>query len=112
VFQIAFLMRFLRESWNEMAPLDDDLAKIEAIACDLAQRLQGQVDAQIHVMASSLASAATGARSGANVAAHMDEMDRLATALLHALSPSQCPTALTDDVAAAVANAKSRGRRG
>jgi len=111
VFQIAFLMSFLRESWTTMAPLEDDLAKVEALARDLLERVKDG-DAAILTQTASLRSAAAGALSGENVAAHVDEMDRLSTALLLALSPSGDSSAITQEVAAAVATAKSRGRRG
>jgi CheY-like chemotaxis protein len=108
VFQIAFLMHFLRESWDTMAPLEDDLMKIEALTRDLVARV-GEADSS--TQGAAMLAAVAGSLSGENVAAHVDEMGRLSAALLRTLSPSQDPDSLEQEVAEAVAAAKSRGRR-
>jgi len=108
--QIAFLTHFLREAWNTMAPLDGDLAKIEALARDLIERVKDDNDAAT-TEAQALLAAATGALSGESVAAHVDEVDRLSKVLMRTLSPTENPEMLMQEATAAIAGAKARGRR-
>jgi DNA-binding response OmpR family regulator len=111
-FQIAFLVHGLRDAFKAVAPLDNDLARMEATAKDLGTRVEGgPAEEEVLKQISALLAALSAAKSGENVAAHIDELDGVAKIFLETLNPNKQRDDLLRDVAAAYAAAKTRGRK-
>jgi CheY-like chemotaxis protein len=111
-FQIAFRVHALRDALKAVAPLDNDLAKVEAVAKDLGTRVEGSpLEEEILKQISALLASVSAAKSGENVAAHIEEMDAIATTSLTTLNPERQRDDLLRDVAAAYAAFKARGRK-
>lgn len=110
-FQIAFLLRFLRDSLTSVAPLENDLRRLEAVAKDLVDRAHGEEGEAVQKLTTPLLEEATRALAGQDVAAHLDKMDEFAAGLLETLNPGRARPELLQDVDAAVAAVKARGRK-
>lgn len=111
-FQISFLVHFLRDALSSMAPLDDDLGRLEAATKDLIARVQGTAtETTAQQSTAPLLEALAGAQSGENVAGHITKMNELATTLLTSMYPGRDAAELEKEVQAAVEIAKSRGRK-
>jgi hypothetical protein len=112
-FQAAFRAHALREALKAVAPLDADLATMEAVAKDLGTRVEGSAaEEEVLKQISALLASVSAAKSGENVASQIDEMDGIATTLLTILNPDRQRDDLLRDVAAAYATFKTRGRKG
>lgn len=108
-FQIAFLTHSLRDAFKAVAPLDGDLAKLEAVAKDLSARVEGHAaEMDALRLVSALRGDVAGAQSGENVATHVEQLSETAGALLEKLNPERPREALLQEVAAAFAQAKTR----
>lgn len=112
-FQISFLVHCLRESMGSMAPLEEDLRRVEIAAKDMIVRVEGTETADnVGQMTTPLLEAVAGAQSGENVAGHVEKMDELSKSLLQWMYTERDPADLAKEVLAAVEIAKTRGRKG
>jgi len=110
-FQIAFLLRFLRESLTTAAPMENDLKRLEVVAKDLVDRVHGEESDVVQKLTTPLIEEAARALGGQEVAAHLDKMDEFAAGLLETLNPGRARAELLQDVEAAVQAVKARGRK-
>jgi hypothetical protein len=108
-FQLAFLVQSLRESFKTVAPLEDDLARLEEVAKDLGRRVEGSpVEVEVLKLISALRGDIAGAQSGESVATHVDQMDETCATLLEKVNPGRKREDLLQEVATAFAAAKAR----
>jgi len=110
-FQVSFLLRFLKESLAAVAPLENDLKRLEAVIKDMTPRVHGPEADAVQKHADELVIEIAGALSGESVAARLDKMDEVAGALLETLNPGKARADLAQEVEAAVAAVKARGRK-
>jgi DNA-binding response OmpR family regulator len=111
-FQISFLIHFLREALGSMAPIEDDLGRLENATKDLIARVTGTENESVTQTTAPLLEAVAGAQSGENVAAHIQKMDELSKTLLQSMYADRDAADLAKEVQAAVEIAKTRGRKG
>lgn len=110
-FQVAFLLRFLKDSLAAVAPLENDLRRLELVVKDLTPRVHGPEAEAVTKHADAILEEAAGALLGENVAGRLTKMEESAAALLEVLNPPRQRAELLEEVDAAVAAVKNRGRK-